>query len=127
MRRTGDELPERMKVRERRARGVVVMRGAIMHVARDKDDIADAFVADELEQRRNLELAAERRPLVAVGDASNSEPSVTVRPSGMSLAMIFHAARDAFNRRFSHSTCAPPRTTDSSLSVACPMALSGPR
>ena len=68
MRRAGDELPERMKVRERRARGIVVMRGAIMHVAGDEDDVADALVADELEQRRNLELAAERRPLVAVGD-----------------------------------------------------------
>ncbi len=45
----------------------------------------------------------------------------------MSLAMIFHAARDAFNRRFSHSTCAPPRMTDSSLSVAWRLAVLGPR
>ena len=53
-------------------------------------------------------------PASPLATASNSGPSGTTSPSGMSLAMIFHVAVDACSRRFNHSTCGPPRSADSS-------------
>ena len=70
--RPGDELPERMKVGERRATRIVVVRGAIVHVGGHEDDVADALVAHEREELRDLELASERRPRIRVGQPSKA-------------------------------------------------------
>ncbi len=64
----GDELPERIEVRRFRARRIVVMRGAVMHVGGDPHHVADAALLERLEQAGDLELAAQRRAAVAVGD-----------------------------------------------------------
>src|SRR5690348_4133464 len=65
--RPGDELPERVELPELRPFGLVVIGGGIVHVGRYPDHIADAMLADEGEEARELELAAQRGTVVAIG------------------------------------------------------------
>src|SRR5437773_10900948 len=66
--RPGDEFPERIERGEARACRTVMMRGAVVDVGSDPDDVADAAIADELQKPRDLQLAAERRAIVSVRD-----------------------------------------------------------
>ena len=86
--------------------GIVVVRGAVVHVAGHEDDVADSPIAHELRSR--LAISSSRPsggPSSPLATASKSGPSTTVSPSGRSLAMIFHVAVDVRSRRFSQATC----------------------
>ncbi len=65
--RTGHKLPERLEILELRTARVIVMRGRVMDVGREPNDVLDAGMLDEGEEIGNFELAAERWA-VALGD-----------------------------------------------------------
>ena len=110
MERPGDELPERRELGEARPRRVVVVRRGVVHVAGDPHDVVDAAIADEPQQPRDLELAAERRPGSPLATASKrSGPSPTTRPIGRLLAITFHVARARGQRAFEPRDLASPR------------------
>src|SRR5262245_24785854 len=56
--RTGDKFPEWLEILKHRAIGVIVMRGGVMHVRGNPDDIVDACLSDEAQEVGNLDLAA---------------------------------------------------------------------
>src|SRR6266852_527243 len=64
--RPGHEFPERIEIRELRARRVVVMRSAVVDVGGYPDDIPDPIACQVAEKIRELELASERRAGIAV-------------------------------------------------------------
>ena len=57
----GNEFPERLEILEHGAAGIVAMRGRVVHVGGEPDDIAHAGTLDEGEQIGDLMLAPVRR------------------------------------------------------------------
>src|SRR5690348_9378797 len=66
--RARDEFPERIEVGERRARGIVMMRRAVVDVRGNPHDVADAPRLEMTQQIGDLQLAAERHARIAVRD-----------------------------------------------------------
>ena len=91
--RPGDEFPERHEVGEARTRRIVVIRRRVVNVGGDPDNVADVAVADETEQLRNLQLAAERRAVVPVGDGLEAAAGVAHDHANR------HVCRDHLPRR----------------------------
>jgi hypothetical protein len=79
--RPGDELPERIEVGVGRARRVVVMRGGVVHVGGDEQDVADAAALEAVSSAAT----SCSRPSVrgsALAKPSCSGPSGTTTPIG---------------------------------------------
>ena len=68
MDRAGDKFPERIEVLERGLVRIEIVRRRVMYVGREPDDITDAPALDEGLDVGELELAAARRPVVALTD-----------------------------------------------------------
>lgn len=73
-----------MKSFERGTRGIVAVRGSIMHVRRQPDEIVDGIVADEAEEICKLEFTPRRRAIVAVGDRIRTAPVGVIVPDDKS-------------------------------------------
>src|ERR1700730_15552571 len=76
--RTGDEFPERIEILERRLARIEIMRRGVVHVGREPHGVADSGALDEREDIGELELAAARRPIVALADRLEAEFAILV-------------------------------------------------
>src|SRR5215468_5025294 len=64
----GDKFPERIEVLKRGLVRIEIVRRRVMNVGREPDCVADVPALDEGENVGELELAAARRPIVALTD-----------------------------------------------------------
>src|SRR5260370_32869710 len=78
MDRAGDKFPERIEVLERGLVRIKIVRRRVMHIGREPDGVADAPALDEGENVGELELAAARRPVVALTDRLEAPFAIVV-------------------------------------------------
>src|SRR6516165_6450325 len=76
--RSGYELPEWIEVLEGGLVGIIIMRGGVMHVGGKPERVANAGMLDEAKQVGNLQLAAARRPVFALGDSLDAPVAIDV-------------------------------------------------